>query len=71
MDEKIENKSQQVKISRDNCYSEKETYPNVTLNGQTDTQTGIVKYLGMHFDRRVNWRYYIFMKKFGLKLSNF
>jgi hypothetical protein len=41
----------------------RETYPSVTLNGQRIPQAENVKYLGLHVDRRLNWRKHISTKR--------
>lgn len=49
----------------------KETCPSVTLNGEQLPHADNAKYLGMHLDRRLNWKKHIFTKRkqLGLKLS--
>lgn len=48
----------------------KETCPAVLFNGQRVPQPEVAKYLGMYFDRRLNWKTHIFTKRkqLGLKL---
>jgi len=41
----------------------RETCPPVTLNGQRIPQAEDAKYLGLHLDRRLNWRKYITIKQ--------
>ena len=41
----------------------KETCPPVLLNSQPIPQKEEVKYLGMHFDRRITWHKHIFTKR--------
>lgn len=49
----------------------RETCPSVTLNGQQLPQSSSAKYLGMHLDRRLNWKEHISKKRkqLGLKFS--
>lgn len=48
----------------------RETCPQVTLNNQPIPQAETAKYLGIYFDRRLNWQKHIFTKRkqLGLKL---
>lgn len=61
-----ETKSQHVTFSL-----RKETCPSVTLNGQQLPRSNNAKYLGMHLDRRLNWKEHISKKRkqLDLKLS--
>jgi len=49
----------------------KETCPSVTLNGLKTSQAEDAKYLGLHLDRRLNWRKRMFTKRrqLGIQLS--
>jgi len=47
----------------------RETYPLVTLNGQRIPQTDETKYVGIHLDRRLNWKKHIFTKRRQLRLQ--
>jgi len=48
----------------------RETCPRVTLNDQSIPQSESAKYLGIYFNRRLNWKIHIFTKRkqLGLKL---
>ncbi|KMQ86446.1 reverse transcriptase [Lasius niger] len=48
----------------------RETCPQVTLNDQPISKSEFAKYLGIYFDRRLNWKTHIFTKRkqLGLKL---
>jgi hypothetical protein len=41
----------------------RERCPSVTLNGQSIPQAEDAKYLGLHLDRRLNWRKHIYQAK--------
>jgi len=49
----------------------KKTCPSVTLNASKIPQTEDAKYLGLHLDRRLNWKKHVFIKRkqLGIQLS--
>lgn len=53
-----ENKSKHITFT-----NRRETCPQVTLNSKVIPQADSVKYLGMHIDRRLNWRTHIWSKR--------
>ena len=65
-----------IKVNENKCQHvtftlRKETCPTVRLNGKQLPQSESAKYLGLHLDRRLNWKTHIFTKRkqLGLKLS--
>ena len=62
-----ETKSTQITFALRN-----EDCPPIVLNGSPLPQSVHVKYLGVHFDRRLTWRHHIFTKRkqLGLKLRS-
>lgn len=61
-----ESKSQHVTFTL-----KKETCPSVFLNDHQLPQSDTAKYLGIHLDRRLNWKHHLFTKRkqLGIKLS--
>jgi len=41
----------------------KDTCPSITLNCLRISQIAEAKYIGLHVDRRVNWKKHIFIKR--------
>lgn len=64
-------KANEVKSQHVTFTLRKENCPVVTLNGSQLPQTEKAKYLGMHLDRRLNWKDHIFTKRkqLGIKFS--
>jgi len=66
--QQVENQSRWGKICTGDIYHPQR---DVTLNGLQVLQTEDARYLGLHLDRRLNWRKHIFpeRKQFGIQLG--
>lgn len=64
-------KTNEAKSTHVTFTTRRETCPPVTLNGTLIPQQEVVRYLGLHFDRRLTWKKHIFNKRkqLGILLS--
>jgi hypothetical protein len=60
---KMENKSKRNQVITYNIHPQERQLPAISINQTVLPQVESVKYLGLHFDRRLNWKVHITKKR--------